>query len=601
MKTRVTDYIADYLYKIDIKEVFMVSGGGMMFLSDGLAQHPHLRVVCNHHEQASAMAAVSYAKYNENFGACYLTTGCGCTNAITGLLNAWQDNVSCIFISGQSKRKETVANSGLKLRQFGVQEANIIPVVDSLTKYAVMVNEPEMIAYHLDKATFLAKSGRPGPVWIDVPLDVQGAIIETKGLRRLTKLEKDELINFKEEPTKEEIGMVIKLLAKAKRPVIIAGQGIRLSKGVNEFRKFVERLKIPVVASRLGINVLPSAHPLFIGRIGNKGDRAGNFAVQNSDLVIAIGSRLSVSSTGHEYKTFAREAKIVVVDIDPEEHRKNTVRIDHFINADAKNFITQFNNISLDGHSEWIKKCQHWKSKYPVCLLEYANEKNGINLYYFVDRLSANMKPDSVTVSDAGSSFYVASQGIQLKARQRYITTGGQAEMGYTIPATIGVSFARGKKEVLGITGDGSFQMNLQELQTIIHHDLPIKLFVWNNDGYLSIRASQRKFFNGRFIGTDSTSGVSFPDLRKIARAYGIQYFKASDSKKLDGVLKVVMRHPKAVICEIMCLRDQEIVPTVSSLRKEDGTMVSKPLEDMYPFLDRVEFKREMIIRPLED
>jgi len=596
---RVVDYIANYISELGVKEVFMVAGGGQMFLTDGIAKHPRLRAICNHHEQASAMAAAAYAKYSENLGAAFVTTGCGGTNTLTGLLGAWQDNVPCLFISGQSKRRETVRNSNLPLRQFGVQEADIIAIVQPLTKYAVMINDPSKIAYHLEKAVYLAKSGRPGPVWLDVPLDVQGALIDEPSLKRFS--EKEIAKTYKEEPTQEEMKRVLDLVAEAKRPVIIAGQGIRLAKAIADFRAFVEKHQIPVVFSRLGIDILPSDHPLHIGRIGNKGDRAGNFAVQNSDLVLAIGSRLSVSSTGHEYKQFAREAKIVVVDIDPVEHEKNTVRIDLFINADAIRFLQRIHLRTSPDTRDWVKKCQEWKCKWPVCLPEYADETRGINLYYFVDRLSRKLKHDSVVVADAGSAFYVTAQAIKLKEGQRCILSGGQAEMGNTLPAAIGVSVAKGFEEVIGITGDGSFQMNIQELQTIVYNKLPVKIFVWNNDGYLSIRATQSKFCEGRLIGTDKTSGVSFPDTEKIAKAYGIEYFKVSEGKKLDETLGKVLKHKGPVLCEVICLRDQEIVPTVSSYKKEDGTIVSKPLEDMYPFLDRVEFLSNMVVKPLSE
>ena len=595
---RVADYIADYIYKLGVKEVFMVSGGGMMFLSDGIAKHPFLKAICNHHEQASAMAAVSYAKYLENFGVAFVTTGCGGTNAMTGLLGAWQDNIPCIFISGQTKRKETIRNSGLPLRQFGVQEADIVRVVESLTKYAVMVIDPQKIAYHLDKAVFMAKSGRPGPVWLDIPLDVQGTIIDENTLERFKENKTNK--EYKEDPTEYELRQVEKLLTPSKRPIIIAGQGVRLAKAIPQFKAFVEKYKVPFVATRLGVNLLPTDHPLFIGRIGNKGDRAGNFALQNADLVISIGSRLSVSSTGHEYDKVAREANIVVVDIDPIEHKKNTIKIDLFINADVKNFLTGFNIKRFPETCEWAEKCLDWKTKWSVFLPEYAEEKRGINLYYFVDRLSKKMKPGSVVISDAGSALFVVSQAIQLTDGQRYITSGGQGEMGYTIPATIGVSIARGRREVFGITGDGSFQMNIQELQTIVHHDLPVKIFVWNNSGYLSIRATQSKFFVGKFVGADKGSGVSFPPLRKIAAAYGIKYFKVSKSKKLDQLIDKVLAFPKAVICEVICLKDQEIV-SVSSYKREDGTIISRPLEDLYPFLDREEFLSNMIVKPLEE
>lgn len=595
---RVADYIADYIYKLGIKNVFMVSGGGMMFLSDGLALHPHLRVTCTHHEQAAAMAAVGYAKFNEGFGAAYITTGCGGTNALTGLLDAWQDNVPCLFISGQCKRKETVRNSGLSLRQFGVQEVDIIALAEPMTKYAVMVNEPNKIAWHLDRAVYLARTGRPGPVWIDIPMDVQGAMIDETELERYQP--PNEETGFCTEPSTEDLKKVVELLASAKRPIIVAGQGIRLAGAIPKFRTFVEDNQIPVVASRLGIDMLPSDHPLFIGRIGNKGDRAGNFAVQNADLVLVIGSRLSVSSTGHEYQLFAREAKIVIVDIDPVEHRKNTVRVDFFINADACRFLETISLPKSTKYTAWSAICLRWKKKWPVCLPEYAASEQ-VNLYYFVDCLTRMMKPDAALVSDAGSAFYVASQGGQFNHEQRYVTSGGQADMGFSLPAAIGVSVARGFGEVLAITGDGSLQMNIQELQTIVHNRLPVKLFVWNNDGYLSIRASQAKFFEGRFIGTDSTSGVSFPDTGKIADAYGIKFFRVNTSRELGHVLKEVLDFDGPVICEVMCLRDQEIVPTVASYRKDDGTMVSRPIEDMYPFLDREEFRREMIITPIED
>jgi len=595
---RVADYIANYIHELGVRDVFMVSGGGMMFLSDGLVQHPELAVTCTHHEQAAAMAAVGYAKYQQGFGVAYVTTGCGGTNAITGLLDAWQDSVPCLFISGQCKRKETVRTIGLKLRQVGVQEADIIAVVESLTKYAVMVSEPEQIAWHLDKAVHLARSGRPGPVWLDIPMDVQGALIDEITLPRFSG--EQEPADYRSAPSAAELQSLAELLAAAKRPVIIAGQGIRLAGAVPAFRQLIEQYRIPVVASRLGIDLLPSDHPLFIGRIGNKGDRAGNFAVQNADLVLALGSRLSVSSTGHEYATFAREATIVVVDIDPVEHRKNTVRIDHFINADVAVLLARLKPASPPDTARWCETCLRWKNQWPVCLPEYAGSDR-VNLYYFTDRLTRMMAGDAVVVSDAGSAFYVVAQAGQFAEGQRWVTSGGQADMGYTLPAAVGVSVARNKGEVLAITGDGSFQMNIQELQTVVHNQLPVKLFVWNNDGYLSIRATQSKFFERRFIGTDSGSGVSFPDTEKIAGAYGLPFFRITSSSELESILAAVLAHPGPVVCEVMCIRDQEIVPTVASYRKEDGTMVSRPIEDMYPFLDRQTFRQEMIVTPLPE
>lgn len=601
---RVADYLAEQVYREGVREVFLVSGGGMMFLSDGIACHPRLKYICNHHEQASAMAAVGYAKYTGGLGVAYVTTGCGGTNAMTGLLDAWQDSVPCLFISGQSKRKETVRNSGLALRQKGVQEADIISVVRPLTKYAEMVNDPPAIRYHLEKALHIARSGRPGPVWLDIPMDVQGAEISPAALKPFIIPAKALAAR---RPAAADLAYFWSALNKAERPVIVMGQGVRISGRLREFRRFIEKLSIPVVSSRLGIDSLPSGHPLYIGRIGNKGDRAGNFAVQNADLVISLGSRLSVSSTGHEYDKFAREARLLVVDIDPVEHSKATVKIDRFIYSDLKEFLPKISagkGASRDRKAvftPWARKCAEWRKLWPVCLPAYANERCGINMYYFVETLSRMLKKDSVVVSDAGSAFYVVSQGLRVNGAQRYVTSGGQADMGFSLPASIGVSAARGHGEVLGVTGDGSFQMNIQELQTLVHNRLPVKLFVWNNDGYLSIRATQNNFCDNRLIGTDSTSGVSFPSVEKIAKAYGIKYLKASTPGGLPSAIAKAMAHSGPVLCEVMCPRDQEVVPCSASARLPDGRMVSKPLEDMYPFLDRAEFHKQMIVKPVED
>jgi len=599
MKMRVADYVAEFVYTdLKIPEVFMLTGGGAMFLNDGVAKHPHLGVICNHHEQACAMGAVAYSKYSNKIGVAYVTTGCGGTNTITGVLDAWQDSTQCMFISGQVKKKETCYNSALPLRQFGVQEADIVAIVKSITKYSVMVNEPNEIAYHLEKAAYLAKHGRPGPVWIDIPLDVQGAIIESDTLIHFNP---DELFKeYNEVVHSGEVQEVLDLLRHAKRPMIIAGNGIRLSDTVEEFKTFVKKYSLPVTASYLAIDVMETDSANFIGRLGAKGDRAGNFAVQNADFILVLGSRLSVALTGFEYNLFAREAKIVVVDIDKKEHEKNTVMIHKLINCDLKIFFHEMKKhpLHLDTLS-WIEQCNQWKEKWPVCLKEYENNSK-INKYTFIDHLCRYLKPDSAVVSDAGSAYYVTSQALRIKESQRYITSGAQADMGFTLPAAIGTCFAK-KGEVVGITGDGSFQLNIQELQTVVHYNLPLKLFIWNNNGYLSIRATQRKFFDGRAIGTEKESGISFPEVEKIADAYGIQYYIAREVADLDKTLQQVFEHDGPVLCEIICPENQEIIPATSSVRKEDGRMVSKPLEDMYPFLERDEFREQMIITPVDE
>lgn len=596
---RVCDRIADYIYGKGIKDVFMISGGGLMFLTDGLACNTKLNKICCHHEQAAAMAAVAYAKY-KGMGCAYVTTGCGGTNAVTGVLNAWQDNTACIFISGQCKRQETLAYQNLPIRQVGVQEADIVSIVRSITKYAEMVMHKEDILYHLEKAFYLAKSGRPGPVWLDIPLDIQSAEIEEKDLRHF---DPSKLQEQKTDANDREIDGLVYDFNHAQRPVIIAGQGVRLAGAVEELYSFVHQYQIPVVFSRLGTDVMPTKDDLNIGRIGNKGTRAGNFAVQNADLVIAIGSRLSVSSTGQEYSYFAREAKVIAIDIDKYEHLKNTIHIEQIIQADAKNVINKLLDRKLEKNfCAWARQCLEWKQKYPVCMPEYYDDSSGINMYLFIEELSKRLKEDAVVVTDAGSAVYVPAQGLQTyDKKQRYITSGGQAEMGFALPAAIGVCAARNGKEVIGITGDGSFQMNIQELQTLVFHRYPVKLFIWNNDGYLSIRATQSKFFNGRFIGADRTSGVSFPDVCKIAQAYGITYYKMETLQDIEMYMPQIMEDDGPVLCEVKIIRDQEVIPSVSSKRLADGRLISAPIEDMYPFLPRDEFYKNMIVKPITE
>lgn len=595
---RVVDYIANRLYKEGVKDIFMLSGGGMMFLSDAIAVHPQLKAICNHHEQACAMGAVGYAKYTGGIGVSFTSTGCGSTNAITGLLDAWQDNVPVVFVSGQVKRKETTYNAHVPLRQIGTQEADIVAIVKSITKYAVMVNEPNEIAYHLEKALYLAKSGRPGPVWIDVPMDVQGALIDPKKLKQFNPREIKDTPNTI--PAASKLAKLETMLKKAERPIIIAGQGIRLAHALPEFKRFVKKYKIPVVSPYLGVGMLPTNDSNYVGVIGTKGSRSGNLAMQNADLVISLGSRLSVTAIGYEYDLFAREAKKVVIDIDSTEHKKKTIKVDLFIEADAKEFLKRFKPKKLGIVDTWGKACAKWKSKYPVCLPEYRKYKGEISMYNLVDTLSRIMKKDAVVVSDAGSAFYVTTQAINIRDDQRYLTSGGQADMGFTVPAAIGAAVAK-RGEVFGVTGDGSFQLNIQELQTIAHNTLPVKIFVLNNNGYLSIRATQNKFFEGRLIGTGPESGVTIPNLKKISNAYGIKYFKLANSATLERDLKNALVHKGPAIFEVICPPNEPVVPAAASVKMPDGRMVSRPLEDMLPFLDRDEYRANLFIEPVDE
>ena len=600
---KLSDYIVKFLENNGVKDVFMLTGGGCMHMVDSIGNSLKIKYICALHEESCAMAAEAYAKYKNDIGVVLVTSGPGVTNTITGVAGAYLDSVPCLFISGQAKRRQTVFNEkNAKLRQFGTQEINVIPIVDSICKYAVIVNEPEKIRYYLERSFYLAKSGRPGPVWLDIPLDVQSAKIDEKSLQGFDPYELHEEYSIK--PTGPELAEVVRSLKDAKRPVIIAGHGIRLSGICQDFISLVEKLNIPVVTPIMAIDVISTGHKNYVGRIGIKGTRAGNFAMQNADLILSIGSRLAVPVVGHEYKLFARDAKVIVVDIDREEHKKHTIKINKFINSDAGNFIKALNKLikkpGLKGTNPWIKKCQEWKQKYPVFLPEYKKATGEINLYYFVEALNKKIKNNIPIISDAGSAFYVVSQAVYIHPNQRYITSGALATMGFGIPAAIGVSVANHNKSVITITGDGSFQQNIQELQTIVHYKLPIKIFVINNKGYLSIRQTQKRFFNGHFVGEGINSGVTFPDNQKIANAYGIKYVRLTNSNLIKG-LDEVLKNDGPVLCEVMSPEDQLIIPTNTTEINSNGIMASKPLEDMYPFLPREEFRKEMIVKPLKE
>lgn len=603
---RVADYIMSFISEnLGIDTIFMLSGGGIMHLMDGVACNKKIKYICSHNEQATTMQADGYAKINKKLGVALVTTGPGATNAITGVVGAWQDSTPMLVLSGQSKRKQTIYNSTLNnLRQFGSQEVNIIPLIESVTKYSVMVNEPKDIKYHLEKAAFLMKYGRPGPVWLDIPLDVQGALIDIDKLRGFNPIEEKYYKLFDDDKIQNEVEDVLSLIEKAKRPIIVAGNGINIANANKEFDMLIKQLNIPVATPRLGIDLMDSQNPLYVGKLGVKGDRAGNFAVQNADLVLTIGTRLSINTIGHEYEKFAREAKKIVVDIDKVEHKKPTINIDKFILCDALVFLKKMLNESLKTsikvREEWVLKCNEWKNKYPVTLNKYK-DTTPINTYYFTDKISKYLNKNDVIIIDSGSSSYVVSQSIRIKKGQRFLASGGLGSMGYAIPAAIGASASLENKRVICITGDGSFHMNIQELQTIAHYKLPIKIFVYNNNGYASIKTTQNNYFDSRYIGVDDESGVSMPDLLEIAKVYKIKGIRIKDVKNVDKFIQEVLNYDGPVICEVICGQDQKIVPTVFSQKKEDGTMVSKPLEDMFPFLNRDEFESQMIIKPLDE
>tara|TARA_R100000388_G_scaffold92490_1_gene75608 strand:- start:2550 stop:4328 length:1779 start_codon:yes stop_codon:yes gene_type:complete len=590
VKVRVVDYIVNKINELGVEHVFTITGGGAMFLNDAVLRHPNVSAICGHHEQASAMSAVGYSKYSGKLGVVMPTTGCGATNTLTGLLDGWQDNVPMLFISGQVNSHQTMDNYDIPLRQIGVQEADIVKIVESITKYAVMVKKSTEIRYHLEKAIHEAFSGRPGPVWLDLPLDIQSAMIDPDELKPF--------VPEKEERT-QKFSEITELFSNASRPVILVGNGVRLAGAEKEFEEYVNKYQIPVVNTYLAADLLPTDNPLNIGRVGIKGNRAANFALQNADLVLAIGTRLGVPVTGYIYENFAREAKLVVVDIDENEHKKETVKIEKFVHSDAKDFLQKC--LASKCPDSWRETCVNWKEKWPVYLPEHDDDSDGISFYRFMKSLSETSRSDDVFVSDAGSAYYVASQAVHIRDEQRYITSGAQADMGFTLPACIGVSVSNNFKPVVGIVGDGSFQLNIQELQTMVHNKIPVKMFVWNNNGYLSIRTTQRKFFDDGFIGTDVKSGVSFPELEKIADAYGVSYTKATKVKKLNEVITETLETDGPVICEVMCKEWDAVLPTIGSKKLPNGKMFSRPLEDMFPFLTREEFYSNMIVKPLKE
>ena len=593
---RVADYLAEKLNSIGIEEVFILTGGGLMFLTDGIACNKNITPVPCLHEQAASMSAIAYAQIRESYGCCYVTTGCGGTNTITGVLHAWQDHVPVIFVSGQCNRNEMMTIAKSKVRQIGLQEADIISIVDSITKYAVTIMEPEDAVYCIEKALYEAKSGNPGPVWLDIPMDVQEAEIEPDNLRHFIPEQ-----NIKTECTSDEMEYVIEALKEADRPIIIVGQGVRLAGACKELIELIDTYQIPMVGTRMGWDIYPRNNDLNIGLVDTRGTRAGNFAAENADTVICIGSRLSMMTTGYNYELFLRGAKkVIVVDIDQEEHKKGTVHIDKIINADAKDFISKLKDIKVKDISAWRNKCLYWKKKWPMITEEHGDDSKGISKFAFIGLLNQYIKNDCVVTTDAGATTEIPMQALNFTdGRQRYLGSASQCEMGYSVPAAIGASVGNGRNEVLCIVGDGSLQLNIQELQTIVTQKLPIKIFVWNNGGYGTIKGHQRTIFQERYVGVDAESGTALPDLNKIATAYGIEYRSAATLKELDQVMNDVIGKKKAVIVDVKCWKEEFNPIAKAQVRMEDGTRVAMPLEDMAPFMDREEFEKEMIVEPV--
>ncbi|MHC1729359.1 MAG: thiamine pyrophosphate-binding protein [Syntrophobacteraceae bacterium] len=559
---RVADYIADFIHRQGVRDVFMLTGGGSIYLDDGIACHERLNEVCVRNEATAPMMAEAYARLTGNLGVAMVTTGPGGTNAITGVAEAWVDSAPVLVISGQVQRDHTSLNAGIKdLRTFGIQEINIIEMVKSITKYAVMVNEPESIRFHLEKAVSLAKLGRPGPVWLDIPLDVQAAMIDETQLRGY-KPEGSVSLPL---PSDREIEEITSLLMEARRPLVIVGQGVRIAGAMDEFRKLIEILDLPVISSRLGQDILPYSHSRYFGHGGIKGLKHTGLIMEQSDVVLALGSRLAVPFVGTQLDAFADDARIIMVDIDEAELTKPGIRLHLPVRADVKHVISALlkkaSESPFPSHRQWIETCNTYKKEYP--LVNPEQERNPIDLYHFINCLDSRSSERNVFVSDAGSSYYVTGQALRFEKGQREVTSGAFASMGLAIPLAIGCAIADKDAEVLAVTGDGSLELNIQELKTMSLYNLNIKLFVINNGGYVSIRNTQDTLFEGRHIGSAQAKYNEMLDFQKVAAAFDLPYYLIENCEEINSGLSAVLGLPGPAFVEVLCDHNQKIVEPV--------------------------------------
>lgn len=596
---KLSDYVVDFLLKKNIHHVFIISGQGNLHLIDSLARHPEMYYVCMQHEQAAATAAEAYAKITGNCGAAIVTTGPGGTNTITGVACAWQDSVSVIYLSGQVNVNEMIGKRGV--RQFGVQEINILDIVRPITKYSSVIDDPNTIKYHLEKAMHYATTGRPGPVWLDIPLSSQHAQINPDKLEGFTpESQKKEPLSFS-----DEIKKIVDLLQDAERPVILAGAGIKRARAQDLFRELINMLGFPILCTYSGSDLIDFEHPLFAGKPGVNGTRPGNFAIQNSDLLLILGSRLNTTITSSRPETFARAAKKIVIDIDPFELDKQWINADIRVNADVKSFLKELVTVlcSFKGKNirSWVEKCQGWKKRYDPVLPEYFQQKDFVNSFVFIDTLSKALEEDDVIIHDMGTAFSCTMQAFKVKKGQFLSSNYGHAPMGYSISGLVGSWFgSKNKKRIVGIVGDGGLQMAIGELQTLIYYNIPVKLFIINNRSYLTIKHSQSTYFGGKFVDSTLESGYSVPDFLKIADAYGFSTASIKNHQDLFSAITNILSRSGQVMCDVSMSNTQLLVPKLAAIVK-NGKYVTSPLEDMYPFLPRAEFLENMIIDPLPE
>ncbi|MCD8016101.1 MAG: thiamine pyrophosphate-binding protein [Lachnospiraceae bacterium] len=591
---RVADYLIETLVKKGVGHIFTVSGRGTLYLTDAIAKCDGMEAVCVHNEQAGSYAAVAYAKCNENLGACLLTTGCGSTNAISGVLCAWQDEVPCVFISGQNMLNETVSYTNAQFRTFGSQEAEIVSLVRPVTKYAVMLTDAKQAVYEFEKALYLATEGKRGPVWIDVPLDIQNA-----------RIEPGELYHF--EPTDDankavkvsDIDLLVELLTESHRPALLTGNGVRASGAIELLDKFVSKTGIPVTYAHTASDIYGLDKEMSMGCVGSLcGTRAGNFTVQNADLLIVLGCRMTSMTTGSQPEKFAREAKTVVIDIDRDEHTKNTFHIDYFIEADVKDLLGKLISTDLKPVlPDWKSLCLHWKEIFPKCEDKYKQSEK-VDLYYLSEVLSKKMIDNTCLVCDAGLEELLLPANVVFREGTRCIQPAMQGAMGFALPGAIGAA-CLDNGPVIAVIGDGSFMMNLQELQTIHYNKFPIKILVTNNNAYAVIRQRQKELFRTRTIGTDIENGLECANFEKIAEAFDIPYMRISSTKNLEDGIDEFISMDGSVLCEVMCVEDQKYLRTAYTKTKS-RKYVQRPLEDQEPFLDRDIFLKEMVIEPID-
>lgn len=589
---RVSDYIVKRIIQAGVKHIFMVTGRGLLYLSDALAASKEIKAVSTHHEQGAGYAAYAYAESKNSLGVCFVSTGCASTNVITAVMCAWQDDVPLIVISGQNRLKETTYHTHSLIRSYGQQENNIISLVAPITKYATMVEKVSDIGYIMDKAIYEALNGRKGPVWIDIPLDIQSA-----------KVEEAELIRFSPKETGKDainVSVAVRMLLNSERPVLLIGAGVKGEHGNEKVKRLVEMLHVPLTYDASAVDIYTNENDLSIGCVGSmSGTRAGNFAVQNADLLIAIGCRISTMLTGEEREKFAREAKIVVVDIDENELKENCFREMITYDCDPLMFIDALLNINKNGKNwdTWVEKCLHWKKIFPKNIYKNHELSEKLDMYEVAESLGRCAKDDTVFITDAGIEELIFPPTLCVKQESRIIHPVSQGAMGFAIPAIVGAHFAT-CRPIICVVGDGSIMMNLQELQTISANHIPVKIFIINNNCYAVIRERQKELFRTRTIGTDPSNGVTLPDYSKVADCFGFNYIRIDDRKHLS-ILGEVVNSSAACICEIMCREDQQFLKN-SYFINEQHRLFRRSLEDQAPFLERDVIKAEMVIEPIE-